>query len=152
MHESTLTVHLRAVLQLTQTQIQILAARRERTADPVRLREIADDLEHALGYRDALEQALQDGGAPAERPSARAARLSRCVEQIATSGDGRRVAVLERVLREQLVDRTRALARLTAAGDHRPVHYWARRYLAHCRSLGEPQPAGGDEQWSVRSR
>lgn len=74
------------------------------------------------------------------------------MEQIATTGDRRQVAILERVLHEQLVDRTCALARLTAAGDHRSVHYWARRYLAHCRSLGDPHPAGVDERWSVRSR
>lgn len=152
MDESTLATHFRAVLQLTRTQVEVLEARRRRTCDPVELGGLRHRLEYALGYRDALEQALREGGAPPERASVRAARLSRCVEQIATSGDRRQVAILERVLHEQLVDRTRALARLTAAGDHRSVHYWARRYLAHCRSLGDPHPAGVDERWSVKSR
>ena len=152
MHVSTSTAPLEAVLQLTRTRTEVLEARRSRTADPVTLQEIADDLEHSRGYRAALEHALRECGAAPGRPSARATRLSRCVSRIASGGDARQVAALERVLHAQLLDRTRALVRLTATGDHPAVHRWACRHLERYRHVAEPGASGVDTAGPVRSR
>ncbi|WP_210062836.1 hypothetical protein [Rhodococcus ruber] len=152
MHVSTSTAQLRAVLQLTRTRIEVVEAQRLRTTDPARLLRIAEELEHSRGYRDALEQALRECDAVPNRPSARATRLSRCVSRIAAGGDARQVAALERVLHTQLLDRTRALVRLTATGDHPAVHRWACRHLARCRNETEPGALDVDAAGPVRSR
>lgn len=119
---STLIAQLRALLELTNTEIQVADTRRAQARTEAVATELAENAENARGRADAIERALRDLGGLPPLVGPLLGRAAAAMKTLAEQAQPFDEALLgDLALEHQLVDRARYLKALATSEHQREV-------------------------------